>query len=71
MIKSAKWIWTIDRASENECSEFTEKFSVSKNEQIVLNISCDGVYSVYVNGELAAFSGVYACIIYRVAPERN
>jgi len=56
MSNNAKWIWASNKERENEYSEFTEKFSVSKNEQIVLNISCDGVYSVYINGELAAFS---------------
>lgn len=61
MSSDAKWIWTSNKERENEYSEFTEQFSVSKNEQIVLNISCDGVYSVYVNGKLAAFS---ACADY-------
>ena len=61
MIKYAKWIWTSDKERENEYSEFVEKFSVSNGEKVVLNISCDGVYSVYINGELAAFS---ACADY-------
>lgn len=61
MIKSAKWIWTSDKERENEYSEFTEKFCVSNSEKVILNISCDGVYSVYINGELAVFS---ACADY-------
>ena len=61
MIKSAKWIWTSDKERENEYSEFTEKFCVSNSEKVILNLSCDGVYSVYINGELAAFS---ACADY-------
>ena len=61
MIKDSKWIWTSDKERENEYSEFFESFSVSGSEQVVLNISCDGVYSVYKNGELAVFS---ACTDY-------
>ena len=58
---SARWIWTSNGERENEYSEFIAKFSVSDGEKIILNISCDGVYSVYLNGELAAFS---ACADY-------
>lgn len=61
MIKSAKWIWTSDRERENEYSEFVENFSVSNGEKVILNISCDGVYSAYISGKLAAFS---ACADY-------
>lgn len=59
MFNSAKWIWASDK--ENEYSEFVEKFSAQNGEKVILNISCDGVYSVYINGKLAAFS---ACADY-------
>ena len=61
MLKLSEWIWTSDKESENEYSEFIEKFSAQNGEKVILNISCDGVYSVYINGELAAFS---ACTDY-------
>ena len=57
MIKDAKWIWTSNKERENEYSEFVGNFSVADNGKNILKISCDGVYSVYLNGKLAVFSG--------------
>ena len=59
--ENAKWIWTSDKERENEYSEFVATFKLYDSEKAICNISCDGAYSLYVNGELAAFS---ACADY-------
>ena len=54
-----KWIW-INRPSENgnkdEYGEFLVSFHCEEYKKTTLKIVCDGIYSVYINGTLVAFS---------------
>lgn len=58
MFKNAKWIWTNTAPSEDEYGEFYTSFDYSEG-SLLLNISADSNYAVYLNGKLAAF-GQYA-----------
>ncbi|MBR1868203.1 MAG: hypothetical protein IJ800_06490 [Clostridia bacterium] len=54
---TGKWIW-INRGNEkNEYAEFVTTFKCKKGENTTLKIACDGIYSVFLNEELVAFSG--------------
>ncbi len=62
MISSdAKWIWDKAKHDQDEYSEFFVNFQCLSDKKTMLKISCDGIYSVYLNGILAAFS---ACADY-------
>ncbi len=56
--KNAHWIWSNSNPKSDEYSEFYDKFDHSEG-PIVLSISSDSNYAVYINGELAAW-GQYA-----------
>ena len=56
-----KWIWINKLCKKNEYAEFITGFKGAQSIKTLLKIACDGVYSVYVNGKLAAFS---ACADY-------
>ncbi|MBQ9785785.1 MAG: hypothetical protein IJW29_09815 [Clostridia bacterium] len=51
--KNASWIWICDRAGADEYGEFSARFSASAA-SAVCRISCDGDYTLFVNGEYAA-----------------
>ena len=55
---SAKWVWCNKTPQEDEYGEFVDHFSYERG-KVVLRISADSNYAVYINGELAAF-GQYA-----------
>lgn len=56
---NAKWIWQNNNNNKNEYINFIDEFSNEDNSNIILNISCDTDYTVYINGKFAAF-GQYA-----------
>lgn len=49
MFKWAKWIWYSDKSEENSFGEFYGTFA--KSAHPVCKISCDGDYTLYVNGK--------------------
>ncbi|MBQ3047300.1 MAG: hypothetical protein IJD54_04550 [Clostridia bacterium] len=53
---SAKWIWAKKEAVKDDYAEFFAEFDCQKAETVTLNLSCDSVYAVYLNGEICAFS---------------
>ena len=57
----AKWIWIKEASEKNEYAEFVTTFKRAKRENTILKIACDGVYNVFLNDELVAFS---ACADY-------
>lgn len=57
MHNNAKWIWQNKNINADEYVYFYDSFTGNSN--IILNISCDSNYMVYINYELAAF-GQYA-----------
>ena len=56
-----KWIWANESSAKDEYAEFFVNFKCEKQKNTTLKIACDGTYSVYLNGELVAFS---ACADY-------
>ena len=57
MFTKGKWIWQKNRQSPDTYVDFVKSFSCGK--KTTLRISSDSDYTVYVNGDLAAF-GQYA-----------
>ena len=60
MDKNTKWIWFAPKSGKNEYAEFCADFK-SNGEKTFIKISCDGIYSISINGKIAAFS---ACADY-------
>lgn len=54
MFKKAKWIWINKENYKDEYGHF-RSFIQWKKGKVNLNISCDGDYTIYVNGEIASF----------------
>lgn len=52
----AKWIWTNNKDNSDEYGEFLVSFHCEEYKKTTLKIACDGIYSVYINGTLVAFS---------------
>ncbi|MBQ8296064.1 MAG: family 78 glycoside hydrolase catalytic domain [Clostridia bacterium] len=50
MFKKAKWIWVDERNAPNTYGEFYDAFQWN-GEKTVCRISCDGDYTLYVNGQ--------------------
>ncbi|MBO4594113.1 MAG: family 78 glycoside hydrolase catalytic domain [Clostridia bacterium] len=59
--EKTKWIWINKENNINEYAEFKAYFSFEKNKTALFRISCDGIYSVRLNGRIVAFS---ACADY-------
>lgn len=55
---NADWIWTSDRAGEDEYAEFYAR-AEAKAGKAVFRIACDGMFELYVNGKIAGW-GKYA-----------
>ena len=53
IFKNAKWIWLHGEEREEEYGEFSSAFT-AENKQTVCRISCDGDYTLFVNGNYAA-----------------
>lgn len=58
ILQKAKWIWCHDNPMPDEYGEFVDHFTYESGE-VVLQISADSNYAVYINGELASW-GQYA-----------
>lgn len=58
LFEKSKWIWTNSNPQADEYGEFFDSFEYN-GKSLILNISCDSNYAVYLNGEFAAF-GQYA-----------
>ena len=53
----SKWIWCKNAPKEDDYAEFVSQFKAKEGEKVVLKISCDSVYNVYLNGSLVAYYG--------------
>ena len=53
------WIWREGQAGKDEFVDFVDTFSRDGDAPVTLHIAADSNYSVWLNGELAAF-GQYA-----------
>lgn len=53
-MKKAKWIWLTENAQPDSYGEFYQPFLWEGGETIC-RISCDGDYTLYINGKTAAF----------------
>lgn len=62
MFEGSEWIWINNDAKADEYGEFYDTLEYNGG-KLILNISCDSNYAVYLNGQLAAF-GQYACFPY-------
>ena len=56
VFQSSQWIWLHKEKSADEYAEFTDSFSA--NRAATVRISCDGDYTLWINGKYAA-SGQY------------
>ena len=52
MFKLAKWIWYEPEGSQNSYGEFYGSFTATGDE--VCKISCDGDYTLFINGKYVA-----------------
>ena len=59
--ENAKWIWIKTEYDKDVYAEFSDSFKCENGAQMSLKIACDGIYTVFVNGNIAAFS---ACADY-------
>ena len=55
IFKNCKWIWINDRDNADEYADFFASFELEGTDGIDLNISVDGNFEAYLNGELCAF----------------
>ena len=53
LFKSAKWIWYTEDVQPDTYGDFTDIFDYV-NGEVVCHISCDGDYTLFVNGKFAA-----------------
>ena len=61
-MRKEKWIWAKnDEEKVDSYAEFIGKFKAGAQGEVLLDIACDSIYSVEINGELAAFG---ACADY-------
>ncbi len=54
IFEKAKWIWFKAADSDDEYGDFFEKFTYGGNGSIICRISCDGDYTLYINGKFAS-----------------
>ena len=54
MFENSKWIWINNVDNEDEYADFLVEFGLDKIENVNLNISVDGNFEAYLNGELCA-----------------
>ena len=52
VFEGAKWIWLHNEKSRDEYGEFFSVFN-SEKENAVCRISCDGDYTLFINGSAA------------------
>ena len=55
IFKNCKWIWINDGDNADEYADFFASFELEDTNGIDLNISVDGNFEAYLNGELCAF----------------
>lgn len=49
--QKAKWIWVNQQAGKDEYGEFFIPFTYDGQEKVVCKLSCDGDYTLFVNGQ--------------------
>ena len=55
IFKTAKWIWDIaDTQNKDEYVEFFKRIELNANKKTVMHISCDGDYTLFINGKFVA-----------------
>jgi len=54
MFETADWIWPSDSTQADEYGEFFTEFDSHSNEILKIFLSCDGDYTLFVNGKYAA-----------------
>ena len=59
MFVKAKWIWKAGEILSDEFADFVTEFDATGVSPYTLTIAADSNYTVYINGELAAY-GQYA-----------
>ncbi len=52
--ENSKWIWYRDGEANDEYADFFSKFNYDGNGSVTCRISCDGDYTLYINGCFAA-----------------
>ena len=52
--EKAKWIWLAQGAICDQYAEFVDSVSYSGNGKVIINLSCDTDYTLYVNGSYVA-----------------
>lgn len=52
--EKSKWIWHTTDELADDYGEFFEKFEVKASKKVICRISCDGDYTLFVNGKFAA-----------------
>ena len=54
----SKWIWLAGGEAADQYAEFDDSFTYNGEKELIMRISCDSDYAVYLNGEYVA-SGQY------------
>ncbi|MFR6056503.1 MAG: hypothetical protein ACLUHK_07985, partial [Eubacteriales bacterium] len=67
MFSTAKWIWLKEDSGEDSYGEFLAHFDAADGEKVRLYVACDGCYTAYLNGKIAAFSSAADFPAYKLA----
>ena len=54
VFEQAKWVWIAPKGSVNEYGEFFASFTADGKTNTVCRLSCDGDYTLFVNGKFVA-----------------
>ncbi len=54
VFEKSKWIWHTAEDLADDYGEFFEKFEAKRGDKIICRLSCDGDYTLFVNGSFAA-----------------
>jgi len=52
--EKSKWIWISETEQPDEYGEFFQNFDLTDTQNTLLRISCDGDYTIFINGKYAA-----------------
>lgn len=67
MFSKAKWIWLDEEPESDSYGEFLGFFDAKNASKVTLTLVCDGCFTAYLNGRLAAFGAAADFPDYKIA----
>lgn len=65
----ANWIWAHKEIVKDEYVRFAQEFTLNNEKNVVLKLSCDSIYNVWVNGKFVGFGMMYDYEHYKMLDE--